>query len=92
MCQYMYRDGGTAVYVCRRRPTGVTARVYQQLLLDDPDARAWNWTSRVRDAKVYVRGRVSHADHKTIVLNGWHQVLMNTERLAPGARSVVFLD
>lgn len=92
MCQYMYRDGGTAVYVCSRRPTGVTAREYQKLLRDNPDARAWNWTARVRDASVYVRGRVWHADHKTVVLNDWHRVVMNTERLAPGAQSVVFLD
>ncbi len=92
MCQYMYRDGGTVVYVCRRRPTGVTEQVYRQLLLDNPDARAWHWTARMRDAKVYVRGRVSHADHKTVVLNDWHEVLMNTERLARGAQSVVFLD
>jgi hypothetical protein len=26
------------------------------------------------------------------VLNEWHRVLMNTEREAPGARNVVFLD
>ena len=92
MCQYMYRDGGTAVYVCQRHPTGVTARVYQQLLLENPYAKTWNWTAHVRDASVYVRGRVSHADHKTVVLNGWHQVSMNTERFAPGAPAVVFLD
>ena len=27
----------------------------------------------VRDANVYVCGRVSHVDHKTVVLNGWHR-------------------
>lgn len=92
LCQYLYRDGGTAVFVCRRHPNGVTREVYRRLLLENPKAGSWNWTARVRDASVYVRGRVSHSDHKTIVLNDWHQVLMNTERLAPGARSVVFLD
>jgi hypothetical protein len=45
-----------------------------------------------RDALAYVRGRVWHPDHKTIVLNGWHRVLMNTEYQAPGAPAVVFLD
>ena len=92
ICQYLYRDGGTVVYVCRKRPTGVTAEQYRRLLLENRDAGTWNWTARVRDANVYVCGRVSHVDHKTVVLNGWHQVLMNTERLAPGAQSVVFLD
>lgn len=92
MCQYLYRDGGTMVYVCRRRPNGVTAEQYRRLLLENRDAGTWNWTRRVRDANVYVCGRVSHVDHKTVVLNGWHRVLMNTERFAPGAQSVVFLD
>ena len=92
MCQYLYRDGGTVVYVCRRRPNGVTAEQYRRLLLENRDAGTWKWTPRVRDANVYVCGRVSHVDHKTVVLNGWHRVLMNNERLAPGARSVVFLD
>ena len=45
-----------------------------------------------RDANVYARGRVRHPDHKTIFLNGWHRVLMNTENEAPGMRKVVFLD
>jgi hypothetical protein len=92
MCQYMYSDGGMVVNVCRQRPNGVTLEEYRRLLLENRDAGTWNWTTRVRDANVYVRGRVSHVDHKTVVLNDWHQVLMNTERFAPGARSVVFLD
>ena len=91
-CQYMYRDGGTLVYVSRRRPNGVTVDVYRRLLLTNPDARSWKWTTRMREPVVYVRGRVSHSDHKTVVLNDWHRVVMNTERLAPGAQSVVFLD
>ncbi|HET8782293.1 MAG TPA: hypothetical protein VFM63_07740 [Pyrinomonadaceae bacterium] len=92
MCQYMYRTGGQPVYVCPRRPGGVSAARYHKLLLENPDAIAWNWTTRMVNASVYVRGRVSHSDHKTIVLNDWHRVVMNTEAHAPGARSVVFLD
>jgi hypothetical protein len=45
-----------------------------------------------RGAEVYVRGRVWHADHKTVVLADWHRVLMNTEGEAAGASTVVFLD
>jgi hypothetical protein len=44
------------------------------------------------NAAVYIRGRVWHPDHKTIVLNEWHRVMMNTEGQALGARTVVFLD
>jgi hypothetical protein len=29
---------------------------------------------------------------KTIVLDDWQRVLMNTEHQAPGSRNVVFLD
>jgi hypothetical protein len=45
-----------------------------------------------RNSGVYVRGRVSHPDHRTIHLNGWHQVVMNTETQAPAMRNVAFLD
>ena len=92
MCQYLYRTGGQAVFVCPRYPQGVSPQQYRQLLLEHKVARRWHWSSRVVNAGVYVRGRISHADHKTVVLNDWHQVVMNTERLAPGAQNVVFLD
>ena len=91
-CEEVYRDGGVAVMVCRRRPTGVTVEEYNRLLKSTPDAASWNWRPMRRDATVYARGRVRHPDHKTIVLDGWHRVLMNTENEAPGMSSVVFLD
>ena len=45
-----------------------------------------------RQPVVFVRGKVRHADHKTIVLSGWHQVLMNTETQAVAMRHVAFID
>jgi hypothetical protein len=45
-----------------------------------------------REPTVYVRGKVWHPDHRTIVLDDWHRVMMNTEREAPGVRHIVFLD
>jgi hypothetical protein len=45
-----------------------------------------------RNASVYVRGHIRHADHKTIILHGWHRVLMNTENQAKAMRNVAFLD
>jgi hypothetical protein len=39
-----------------------------------------------------VKGRVWHGAHKTVVLDDWHRVAMNTEREAPFTRNVVFLD
>ena len=92
MCQFLFRTGGELVYVCTRRPLGLNVREHALLLHSDPDARSWDWRPMTRDAVAYVRGRVWHPDHKTIVLDGWHRVLMNTEFQAPGARAVVFLD
>jgi hypothetical protein len=45
-----------------------------------------------RDAFVYVRGRIRHPDHRTVVLHGWHRVVMNTESQSKAMRNVAFLD
>lgn len=92
MCQYLYRSGGEVVWVSSRRPNGLTKSQYVQLWKSNPKAKNWDWRVMRRGAAVYVRGRVRHKDHKTIVLETWHRVLMNTENQAPGHRSVVFLD
>ena len=91
-CQFLYRTGGELVYVCSRYPRGLTTAEYTALLNSNLSTRNWHWTRMQRNAVAYVCGRVWHPDHKTIVLDGWHRVLMNTESLAPGARNVVFLD
>ena len=46
------------------------------------------------DAKVSLDENASfrHPDHATVVLPGWHRVLMNTEQGARAMRHVVFLD
>lgn len=46
----------------------------------------------VRDPELYAKGAVRHPDHNTIVLHGWHQVLMNTEPSARAMRHVAFID
>ena len=92
MCQFLYRTGGDLVYVSTSRPRGLTVGEYRLLLKSNPGAKDWGWTEMRRNALAYVSGRVWHPDHKTIVLDGWHRVLMNTEGLAPGASGVVFLD
>ena len=80
------------VWVSSKRPNGITKSQYEQLLRSNPKAKNWDWRMMRRNAAVYVRGRVWHKDHKTIVLDAWHRVLMNTEHQAPGRGSVVFLD
>ena len=92
MCQFLYRTGGEAVMVCRHHPEGVTLGEYRKILTARPSASKWDWRQMRREAVVYVRGRVWHGDHKTIVLDDWHRVFMNTENLAPGNTNVIFLD
>lgn len=46
---------------------------------------------RAPPSKIYVRGRVRHPDHKTVVLLHWHRVLANTERSA-NADGVYWVD
>jgi hypothetical protein len=92
VCENVFRRIGIAVYVCRQYPYGLTEREYRKLINDHPDARSYNWRMMQRSAVVYARGRVSHSDHKTVYLGGWHRVLMNTENEAPSMSHVVFLD
>lgn len=87
-----YRTGGETVYVCSRHPNGVTEAQYKGILAGSPKAKGWGWRTMRRNPGVYVRGRVRHADHATIALNGWHQVVMNTEGESKAMRNVAFLD
>jgi hypothetical protein len=92
LMEFCYRTGGEVVWVCRHHPNGVTVSKYERILADVPGAKAWGWRSMRRNPAVFVRGRVRHADHKTIVLHGWHQLFKNTEGQSKAMRSVAFLD
>ncbi len=92
LCEELYRHGGTTVYVGRRHPNGLTMTEYRKVLKANPDATQWDWQTMVRDPVVYVRGKITHPDHATIRLNGWHRVEMNTEHRAQAMASVAFLD
>jgi hypothetical protein len=87
-----YRTGGETVYVCPQHRNGVTENVYHKIVTADPNARAWGWRTMRRNMTVYARGRVRHPDHRTIVLHGWHAVVMNTETQAKAMENMVFLD
>jgi hypothetical protein len=91
-CQFAYRSGGVSVMVCASYPQGLTHAQYRRVLDATPKAARWGWRQMVRDPAFYARGRVWHKDHKTVVLDSWHRVAMNTEREAPFAPRVAFLD
>jgi hypothetical protein len=87
-----YRTGGETVYVCSRHPNGVTEAQYKVILSGNPKAKGWGWRTMRRNPGVYVKGRIRHPDHATIILRGWHQVVMNTEGQSKAMRNVAFLD
>ena len=84
--------GDSIIYVCDEFPTGVTQERYARLQRQNPASRGWNWQVRRRNPQLYVKGRVSHPDHKTIELREWHRVLMNTENQSAAMSNVAFLD
>ena len=92
ICEELVRRGGELVYVSPRHPQGLTESQYRRLINRQPKLRNLRWLAQRRNPLVFVRGKVRHADHKTIVLNGWHQVLMNTETQAVAMRDVAFID
>lgn len=87
MCRYLYRMGGDTVHANVNYPNGLTESEFSKLPSAARNAPGWGiWR---RDAGVYVTGWVSHPDHKTVVLTGWHKVEPNREQ---GSRANAFLD
>ena len=85
-----YRSGGETVYVSAKYPSGLAAREYNGL--PEQERKRGNFRVMQRDASVHVRGEIRHPDHETVVLNGWHRVLMNTENRSSAMRFLAFLD
>ena len=91
MCEFLYRTGGEVVYVSSENPNGVTESQFQKMARRS-GFRKSGWRLMRRNMDTYVKGRIRHPDHKTIVLPDWHGVVMNTESQAPAMRHVAFLD
>jgi hypothetical protein len=90
MAEFLYRTGGVPVYTNFKHPNGLTAIAYAAL---SPDERKnGHWRQMVRDPQVYVKGAIRHSDHRTLKLDGWHEVHINTEGKSRAMRSVAFLD
>jgi hypothetical protein len=87
--EHCYRSGGETVYVSARYPSGLTAAQYNALTEQE---RKQGFRMMKRDAAVYVRGEISHPDHRTVYLEGWHRIFMNTENRAMAMRNLAFLD
>lgn len=93
IAEFAYRAGGVDVKVCTEYPRGLTNSEYKTLIKDNPSAKFLNWRDMKRNASVYVKGKIRHADHATVTLDRWHRVLMNTETFsATSTITVEFLD
>jgi hypothetical protein len=92
ICEELVRQGGELVYVSSRFPQGLTEGQYRRTISRQPKLRHLQWVAQRRNPLVFVRGRVRHPDHKTILLNEWRQVLMNTETQSLAMRHVAFVD
>jgi hypothetical protein len=90
LCERLHRIAGTPVMVSSDYPNGLTHREFFRL--SEIERRKGRWQEMVRDADVYVSGRVQHPDHQTIVLPYWHKVVMNTETRSRAMEHMVFLD
>ncbi len=91
ICEVLYREGGTTVYVNSLHPNGLTEEEYAQ----EKNLKLGNmfpWRTMKRDATVYVKGKISHPDHATIILDDWCMVISNTENEAKFFQSMAFLD
>lgn len=91
--EFLYREGGETVYVSNLHPNGLTLKEKREFEKENPtEAKRLIWQTRVREAKVFAKGKVRHKDHKTVKLCCWHEVVMNTEYKASGNINMVFLD
>jgi hypothetical protein len=86
--QELYRDGGETVYVSRNKVRSQAE--YNTAMERNPEQmRKQPWRVMVRNASVYARLTVRHADHFTVWLEDWHRVFMNAEF---ASSAVAFLD
>lgn len=94
-----FRTGGRTVWVGRKNQIlsdeefQAKRSAWQGASRKDRDASmGGGWAAMKADADMYVRGRITHTDHATLILEGWHKVVMNMESQARAMGNVVFLD
>jgi hypothetical protein len=89
--EQLYRRGGELVYVNRADQKAYTVWQMERAIKDRKAGRA-DFTPRRANAGVFARGKVSHPDHRTIQLQEWHQVVMNTENESAARPFLAFID
>ena len=87
--EFLYRNPGQTVYVA---PGGGTLSAEAFDAMNAVERKKRMWTARTEVGEVWAKGRVSHPDHATITLDGWHRVEMNNEQKSRAMRHVAFID
>lgn len=82
-CEYLYRVNGILVYVCIKFPNGLTQLQYDEHIHAHPEDKKLGWHTTLRDPQVAVMGKITHPDHKTLILPWWHRVATSAEANAP---------
>lgn len=89
LCEFLYRGanaGAQQVFIARGKEFRSHAAAAQAF----PDLPLNEIRTRTVVTEVFVKGRISHPDHKTIVLTKWHRVYLNGEMFQGGGNR--FLD
>lgn len=84
-----FRFGGKTVYVSGQK---IMTPDEFNALKEDERRKLGSARIMQEGATLYVRGRITHSDHKTLKLDGWHEVAMNEEHKARAMGFVRFLD
>lgn len=93
IAEFACRFGGNAIWLHAKYATeGLSPEEYQKFLAHAPKHEKVGWQQRFVNAVLYVKGRITHPDHATIILDDWHRVEMNTENKARARSKMVFLD
>ena len=80
------------MYVCSQHPNGLTEKEYKDLITKNNRAKIYAWRTMRRNATALVKGRISHPDHATVILDIWHEVIPNRESESIAFQDVAFLD
>jgi hypothetical protein len=88
--EFAHRRGGTVVYYHRESRKELTQTEFDAL----PEVRRSDprWVQWLTGMDLYAMGRITHPDHATVVLHGWHEVFVNTESRAKARQHLRFLD
>jgi len=88
ICQYLCRTGGQRLWFHPTHASGGISQEQYDACDRNKKKLVDGWRSVVRNPEVYVKGAITHPDHATLVLRGWHRVYLNGEVLSQELGSI----